>query len=363
MQNLVPYLSVFALALALCAGLTPLAMRLARALGVMDRPNTPLKVQRQPVPYLGGVAMFLAFALALAFAKLRFFPHPSGLWPAFLDVFRGIYAILAGAFFSLVLGLVDDARVLSPKAKAAGQALIALLLVVLGLRVRFVHEAWLSALLTVFWVVAISNAVNFVDIMDGLAAGVGGLASLGFFIFSVHAGRVDDSIASLALAGACAGFLIFNFDPARVYMGDAGSLFLGFTLSAIALNENYSHQNQLAVFSPFLLLALPIFDLALMTFIRTRKGIPPWKGSPDHIPLRLKALGLGKRQVVLSLYGATAFLGAAAYLASFLKDSDALLVWGALGLGAFFLGAWLVGIPMPHDPKPGPGPKPGSPAA
>jgi UDP-GlcNAc:undecaprenyl-phosphate GlcNAc-1-phosphate transferase len=146
-------------------------------------------------------------------------------------------------------------------------------------------------------------------------------------------------------------------------MGDAGSLFLGFTLSAIALNENYSHQNQLAVFSPFLLLALPIFDLALMTFIRTRKGIPPWKGSPDHIPLRLKALGLSKRQVVLSLYTATAVLAASAYLASFLKDSYALLVWAALGLGAFFLGAWLAAIPMPHDRKPGPKPDHGSPAA
>jgi len=236
------------------------------------------------------------------------------------------------AFLSLALGLVDDARVLSPKTKLAGQVLIALLLVALGLRVRFVHEPWLSAMLTVFWVVAISNAINFIDIMDGLAAGVSSIAALGFFIFSVAAGRPNDSIAALALAGAAAGFLVFNFAPAKVYMGDAGSLFLGFTLSAIAINERYTRSNRFSVFIPLLILALPLFALALMSLIRPRKGIAPWRGSPDHIPLRLRALGFSKVKTVLTLYVATALLCLLAYGVHLLKDSHAMLAWGALGV-------------------------------
>jgi UDP-GlcNAc:undecaprenyl-phosphate GlcNAc-1-phosphate transferase len=295
--------------------------------------------------------MFLGFFLALVVVKYFFFPHRAGLWPAMLEVFRGVYSIALGAAFSLVLGLVDDARALSPKVKLLGQIGAALVLVACGIRIQFVQETWLSVVLTVFWVVAVSNAVNFVDIMDGLAAGVAGLAALGFFAFSLQAGRYNDSIVAMALAGSCLGFLAYNFSPARIYMGDAGSLFLGFTLAAIAINEGYSSRNLVAVFSPVLMLALPIFDMLLMTVIRLRKGIPPWRGSPDHIPLRLRALGFSKTATVLILYLATAGLTAVALGASRLSDRHALLAWAVLGLAGIFTGTWLMGIPMPHDRK------------
>jgi UDP-GlcNAc:undecaprenyl-phosphate GlcNAc-1-phosphate transferase len=293
--------------------------------------------------------MFLGFFASLVVVKYFFFPHHDGLWPAMLDIFRGVYSIALGASLSLCLGLVDDARALTPAVKFLGQIAAALVLAACGIRIHFVQEAWLSVVLTVLWVVAISNALNFVDIMDGLAAGVAGIAALGFFVFSMQAGRHNDSIVAAALAGACLGFLFFNFTPARVYMGDAGSLFLGFTLAAIALNENYSKTNLVAVLSPVLMLALPLFDVLLMTVIRLRKGIPPWRGSPDHIPLRLRALGLSKTAVVLILYAFTAGLAAVALGASRLSDRHALLVWAGLGLAAVFSGAWLMSIPMAHD--------------
>jgi UDP-GlcNAc:undecaprenyl-phosphate GlcNAc-1-phosphate transferase len=347
-----PYLCAFFLSFLLCLGLTPLAMRLARRLNFLDYPNTALKVHAKPVPYLGGLALSAAFAVSVFSTKLYFFPSSlDQTWALDLQRLRGVYAILGGAFAAMVLGLVDDAHALSPKLKFLGQLLASLLLVFFGLRLRFVENQGLSVLLTVLWVAGVTNAMNFVDIMDGLCAGVGGIAALGFFLFALNSGRFNDALLASALAGACFSFLVFNFSPARIYLGDAGSHFIGFSLAAIALNLSYSHQNYLAVFSPLLILGLPIFDLLLMSVIRLRKGIAPWKGSPDHIPLRLRALGLSKVATVLTLYAVTALLCAGVYAASFLENRSALLVWAGVGLCGVLLGAWLMGIEMPQDKK------------
>jgi UDP-GlcNAc:undecaprenyl-phosphate GlcNAc-1-phosphate transferase len=345
-----PYLVALILALALSAALTPLAMALAVKTGFLDRPNTALKTHAKPIPYLGGLAICAAATLAALAVKAKYFPaEGEAPWPLGLERMRGVYAVLAGAGAAMLLGLVDDKKVLSPAVKFGGQILASLILVWAGLRVRFVDNSLFSGVLTVFWVVTVTNAVNFIDIMDGLAAGCGALASLAFFAFALHAGRMNDALLALALAGSCLGFLIYNHAPAKVYMGDAGSHFIGFALAGIALNLQYSHQNHLAVFSPLVILALPLFDLMLMTVIRTRKGIPPWKGSPDHVPLRLKALGWDKRRVVWTLWAVTAGLGALTYLSSFLSDRQALLAWGGLALAAVFVAAWLMSIEMPHD--------------
>ncbi len=347
-----PYLSALILAFVLCLLLTPLAMRLARRLDIMDHPNTALKRHAAPVPYLGGLAIFLSFVAAVFFCRLAFFPPgPGGSWPLGTERLRGVYSIVAGGMAALILGLIDDARALSPKIKFVGQILGALLLVFFGLRVRFVENHALSVVLTVLWVVTVTNAMNFVDIMDGLAAGVGGIAALGFFLFSLHAGRFNDSVPAAALAGSCFAFLVYNFRPAKVYMGDAGSHFIGFALAAISLNLSYSHQNGLAIFSPLLIMALPLFDLALMTYIRLRNGVAPWKGSPDHIPLRLLALGLSKTQAVVLLYAVTALLCVGTYLASFLNRDHALAVWVSAVIVLVLLGSMLASIRMPHDPK------------
>jgi UDP-GlcNAc:undecaprenyl-phosphate GlcNAc-1-phosphate transferase len=345
-----PYFTVFLLAAVLGLVLTPLAIRLAWATGFLDRPNTALKTHRQPVAYLGGLAVAAAFFLAMAAVKLRYFPSQQGpAWPLGFDKLRGVLAISLGGFIALVLGLLDDKKALSPKVKLLGQLAGAVVLVLCGLRVKFVHPEWASVAVTLLWVATVTNALNFVDIMDGLAASVCAVASLAFLAFALNTQRFNDALAAAALCGACLGFLPYNFQPARIYLGDAGSHFLGFVLAAISLNLGYSHQNELAVFSPLAILALPLFDLLLMIVIRTRKGIPPWKGSPDHVPLRLKALGWGVRRVVLSLAAATALVSAAVYAASFLPLRSALMAWAGFGVMALALASWLISIEMPHD--------------
>lgn len=344
------YLFAAILAYLVAVALTPLAMRTARRLGFMDAPNTKLKTHAQAIPYLGGVAIFVAFLTATLATKFFVMPElgmPS--WPLGLDKGRGVYAILLGGLIALTLGLVDDKKALGPGTKFFFQVLGACVLVAVGLRLRFVRPDWLAIPLTVLWVVAITNAMNFVDIMDGLAASVSAAAALVFFAFALNGGRHNDALAAAALLGACLGFLGWNWAPAKVYMGDAGSHFLGFSLAAISLNLRYSHQNELAVFSPLIILGLPIFDVLLMMVIRTRKGIPPWKGSPDHIPLRLRALGYSKERVVLTLSGLTLGLGAVVFGASFISLQAALLVWAALGVLGLVAALWLMSISMPHD--------------
>jgi UDP-GlcNAc:undecaprenyl-phosphate GlcNAc-1-phosphate transferase len=348
-----PYFLTFIFAAALGLLLTPLAIRVAWAIGFLDRPNTVLKTQRQPVAYMGGLAVALAFMVALFGVKAWLLPTmDQGTWPVGLQVLRGVYAITLGGFIALGLGLLDDKRALSPKAKLLGQIAGAVVLVCCGLRVRFISPDWASMLVTVLWVVTVTNALNFVDIMDGLAASVGLVAALAFMAFALNSGRPNDALAAAALGGALLGFLPYNFQPARIYLGDAGSHFLGFVLSAISLNLGYSHQNELAVFSPLAILALPLFDLLLMIIIRTRKGIPPWKGSPDHVPLRLRALGWSVKRVVLTLAATTAAISVVIYAASFLPLRAALMAWAVFGLAALTLAAWLMSIEMPHEKTP-----------
>jgi UDP-GlcNAc:undecaprenyl-phosphate GlcNAc-1-phosphate transferase len=348
-----PYLTAFFAAAVLALSLTPLAIRIAWSIGFLDRPNTALKTQRQPVAYLGGLAVALAFVGALFSVKAWRLPTlDQGVWPAGLHVLRGVYAITLGGLIALGLGLLDDKRSLSPRAKFLGQVAGAVVLVLCGIRVRFISLPWVSVAVTVLWVVTVTNALNFIDIMDGLAASFSLVASLAFLAFALNSGRTNDALAAAVLAGACLGFLPYNFQPARIYLGDAGSHFLGFALSAISLNLGYSHQNELAVFSPVAILALPLFDLLLMIVIRTRKGIPPWKGSPDHVPLRLRTLGWSVRRVVLTLSGTTAAVSSVIYAASFLPLRAALLAWAVFGLASLALAAWLMSIEMPHDRDP-----------
>ncbi len=207
----------------LCLVFVPLARAAAFRFGVLDRPAAKLKKHGRPMPYLGGVAMFLAFAIPVIAAK--FLMHQS---------FHGVIGILTGAALMMLVGLVDDVKNLTPYAKLVMQLIVAFILIRANIHIKFMDNNIVNIVLTVLWVVGISNAMNLIDIMDGLAAGVAAVASLAFFIVAMLAGRVNDMIPAIALFGAAVAFLIFNRPPAKIYMGDAGSLFLGFMMAVLA---------------------------------------------------------------------------------------------------------------------------------
>ena len=310
------FLIIGAAAFILGLALVPLAMKAAFKWNVLDHPATHLKKHKKPMPYLGGVAIYLAFIIPVVASKMIL--HQ--------DI-HGVIGILAGATILMLMGLVDDIKPLGPVVKLLVQLAVAAIMIRVQIHIRFMDNNIANWVLTVIWITGITNALNLLDIMDGLAGGVTLVASLAFFIVAVLAGRVNDMIPAVALFGSVAAFLIYNRPPAKIYMGDAGSLFLGFMLSALALNESYSKVNVLAVLSPILILAVPIFDTTLVSVIRISKGMLPIYGSNDHVAQRLVMLGLTRPQAVGVLVGATALLSGIAILSTFLSFNMTMLLY------------------------------------
>jgi UDP-GlcNAc:undecaprenyl-phosphate GlcNAc-1-phosphate transferase len=270
----------------------------ALQLGVVDRPDGLLKKHSNVTPYLGGLAVYTAFLLTV------------GVLTQFEQETLGL--LLSGSIMVLV-GLVDDFGALTPSQKLLGQTLAALVLVKSGTYIKLEFlPMWLAIPLTVLWILTVSNAVNIIDILDGLASGVASICALAITIANLMAGRQSIAFLSIVLAGACLGFLRHNFHPARIYLGDSGSLFIGFMLAALSMNAGYTRINLLAVISPVLILGIPLFDLAFVMYIRWRKGIPVMKGSPDHFALRLRRCRLSVRETAVTSYVITAILGATA---------------------------------------------------
>ena len=263
----------FVLALLLALYFTPLAREAALRFGIVDRPDGRLKQQATPVPYLGGLAVFLAYLVAL------------GMVFAFDTLLLGL--LLAGTL-TLLVGLVDDFGVLTPAAKLAGQAVAVFVLLRSGAVIELAQvPQGLRWPLAGLWLFAVCNAFNLLDIMDGLAAGVGTVAAVAFGVVALSTGEYPEAAASFALAGALAGFLVFNFQPARIYLGDAGSLAVGITLGALALAIRWSERSAAGFLAPLAILAVPLADTAYVSVLRARAGRPFWHGSPDHFPLRL----------------------------------------------------------------------------
>jgi UDP-GlcNAc:undecaprenyl-phosphate GlcNAc-1-phosphate transferase len=318
----------FLSAVVAAGALTPFAARLATTLGQVSPPR-PDRWGSRPTPMFGGLAISLAILVPAAILSPEKRP----------------FAIVAvGIFASLGLGLVDDIRGLRPTSKLVGQILIGTGMAFAGIRVELIGSAPLAFLATLAWFVVIMNAVNLMDNMDGLAAGVVGIGSLVLVLMSPEGGWA--AVLAATTTGACLGFLLHNFAPARVYMGDAGSMALGFTLAALTLvlsNEAASNVG-LAVFGPLLALGLPIFDTALVTIVRKLEGRPMSKGGRDHTSHRLAALGLSERWTVLLLYLVAAVMAAFGLLAQAL--GLAFVPLAALGvIGLILFGAFLAENP------------------
>jgi UDP-GlcNAc:undecaprenyl-phosphate/decaprenyl-phosphate GlcNAc-1-phosphate transferase len=325
-------------AFALSLGLTPVAGLLARKLKMLDHPDEHLKKHKRPIPYLGGLAVYAGFIISLVVFKI---------WESSTVI--GVVGVITGTSVITLLGVIDDKAKLSPQIKFVGQIIAAGILIVCNMHLQFLHHPVLSVLLSVIWVVGIVNAMNLIDIMDGLSSGVSAIAAVVFFMIAAQNGRFNDMYILAAFGGAVLGFLPYNFPKAKIYLGDTGALLLGFVLASIAMGESYSRVNPLAILAPILILGVPIFDTLFIMFLRHRRGVSMFRGSPDHLALRMVKLGLSKQRTVLLLWGVSAVLGLAAYVSIQVPMQWSLMIYLSLGLVALFVAERLGSFPM--EPK------------
>lgn len=313
---------------------TPAARSLAVFLHILDHPHTPIKTHRGAVPYLGGLALFGGFAGSLFLLRVMT-SFPTG-------TLRSLRGLLLGGLFLMGVGLVDDLKKpqgLSFQAKFIFQFIAAFILIYFDIRIRFIQPDWLAILLTVLWVTGISNAINLIDIMDGLAASQTLVAALGFLLISIPSEQVYVNVAAAALAGASLAFIPHNMSRKRkIFMGDMGSLLLGFLLAGLSLGTTYTQWSDVGVLAPLLILGLPVYDTFFVTALRIKEGKSPFLGSKDHLALKLRAMGLSTEQVVLVFAAAALALSAAAYLLTLTPFLASLfVVAGVLLLGLFVM--------------------------
>ncbi|MGE5528685.1 MAG: glycosyltransferase family 4 protein [Patescibacteria group bacterium] len=295
------YLLPLVLSAGLTAALGPAAIFAGRRLGVLDRPGGR-RVNEKPVPRLGGLAIFGGFMLALALT-----PSPPGARAG---------AVFAGTA-AFVLGFLDDLYDLKPGIKLAGQIFTASILPLCGISIRYLTNpwggmfdlGWLAGPATVFWVVALMNMINLIDGLDGLAAGVCAIAAVNLLFLPQCVQRPFVALLCLLTIGCAAGFLPYNFHPARTFMGDGGSHFLGFVLGFITVAGALKGRAALTMSIPFLALAVPFFDTALAVFRRCQNGQSIFTGDRGHLHHRLLYLGFNHRQTVLLLYACSAVFG------------------------------------------------------
>lgn len=320
---MIGYMVIFAVALVLAVGGTPIVRLAAVKAGVVDRPG-PRKLHSKAVPLLGGVAIYLSSIIAvLAFGDRFYVPQLVG--------------ILAGATLVSFLGIWDDRWGMRPILKLGGQVAAALILVISGIQVEFLHQPVLNAAVTVLWVVGITNAMNLLDNMDGLSGGVAAIAAAFFFLLAAGSGQFLVASLAVALVGACLGFLRYNFNPATVFMGDTGSLFLGYILATVGVKLRFENPDFITWMIPVLVLGVPIFDTTLVVISRLRRGLNPLSTpGKDHVSHRLVMLGWTHREAVMALYLSCGVLGMVAMFVTKATVLEAYLVAGAVLLAAIF---------------------------
>ena len=281
---------IFTAALTLTLAATPVARRLAVRTNMIDKPSQR-KSHLSPTPLLGGASIYAAVLLALIIFGDKFYVHQ-------------VAGIVIGASLISFLGLWDDRTPLSAWAKLLGQMIPTLVLIMTGVKVSIFHSPALNIIVTILWVLFITNAVNFLDNMDGLSAGVAGMASAYFLLLAALSHQYLVGALTAALLGACIGFLFYNFNPASIFMGDTGSLFLGFVLAAVGIKLRFpSNIPAVTWMAPVLVLGVPIFDTSLVIISRLRRSKNPFTTpGRDHLSHRLVKMGYSRREAVLLLY-------------------------------------------------------------
>ncbi len=318
------YIVVFVGVLVLAVMGTPLARRLGLRIA-MDRPDPTRKVHTVATPRLGGVAISLSVLIATLLLREQY-------------NLSQLTGILIGATLVSFLGLWDDRFTLNAWVKLAGQFVAVGLLLLTGVQVTALPFRALNILITVLWVVGLTNALNLLDNMDGLSAGVAAIAAAHFALMCSFSGQYLVGMLSVAVMAACIGFLIYNWNPATIFMGDSGSLFLGFTLAALGIKLRFPDNVPFVTWMiPVLVMGVPIFDTTLVTLSRLRRGLNPLTAAGmDHTSHRLTYAGLTRREAVLVLYIVSFVLGLLAIFVMRADKPDGYAVGGAVALAGLY---------------------------
>lgn len=311
---------------------TPVAKKLAHKFGAIDVPKDNRRVHSTPIPRMGGLAIFIGFIVS--------FLYFSGME---MDKMIGISvaaALIVGS------GIVDDIYHLSAKAKLIVQIIASLIIVAVGIRIQYFTNPfdsdsliwlhYLSVPMTVFWIVGITNTVNLIDGLDGLAAGISMISSITLAFVAMVNGNVEIAMMTVAVSGACLGFLPYNFNPAKIFMGDAGSLFLGFILAVISIEGTLKSTTALAFAIPILALGLPIFDTTFAIVRRMINNRPIMEADKGHLHHRLLSIGMNQKRAVLTLYLISVLLGMSAIFLAKDDVTNTLIIFTIASVLIFF---------------------------
>ena len=335
----IQYFTLFVVTYSLVGLLTPIMRKVAISKQILDTPTSAHKSHVQAVPYLGGVAILIGIVLvsytALVFNGLT----RNNFWLA--------TSVLAPAVAMGLVGLWDDIKNLPPLPRFIGQSIaglvVAVLLVINKNVANPTGSTYIDVLITVIWVVGICNSINFFDNLDGGAAGTVAISAIFLTYLALSNGQSFIAALSVVVAGGTLGFLIWNRTPARIYMGDAGALFLGVLVATLTIRLNPDTQTLFASFAtPILLLAIPILDTCVAVFSRIRRGISPFQGGKDHLSHRLIRLGISRKIAAISLWILSIFFGLLAVVISSVSKQHegyfvalSFLIWLLLFIGFF----------------------------
>lgn len=336
------YIWAFLIALFVALIATPAVIVLAAKTGAMDAPDAR-KVHKGPMPRIGGLAIYCGFMAAIL-AMLNFADLTQ-------EIANGVIGLLLGATLIVIIGLIDDYKNLPAKVKLLGQILAACVVVYFDVRIDvitdpfgdYLYLEYLAVPATVFWIVGLTNTVNLIDGLDGLAAGVSTIASITIMLVALQEDVMIVALFTAALAGAALGFLRYNFNPAKIFMGDTGSMFLGFILAGISVIGAVKCTATIALIVPILALGLPIMDTTFAIIRRYRGGVPIFKPDKGHLHHRLLDLGFSQRQAVLLMYVISALLGLSAVALNEVSGGMSIVIVVCVLL-VVFLGARKLGI-------------------
>ncbi|MDB4349454.1 undecaprenyl/decaprenyl-phosphate alpha-N-acetylglucosaminyl 1-phosphate transferase [Omnitrophica bacterium] len=303
--------AAFIISLTIAYLLTPTIRALAKRIGLVDKPSDET-MHRHATPLLGGLAIFIAYFLAVIFTR---------------GINRDIASILIGGTILLAIGIFDDRYGMMPKIKLFGQIIAALTVVKMGIKVEFIENYYLASVFSCIWIIGITNAINLVDGLDGLSGGITAISAFFFALLSWERGDFAVATLASALFGSSLGFFRYNFPRAFIFMGDAGSMFVGFILANIAILGSWTSPTQITSLAiPIFILGYPIFDTFLVVMSRLREGESVFIGRRDHPHHRFVQMGFKKKHAVLIIFSITFCLGLAGYALSKIKDPVA-AIW------------------------------------